>query len=282
MMKTKPAPSDRYRDGKCRDGPAWRATAHRPEQPRMEGTALMKCDKCGKDAVVHITRDVDGQRIEEHYCEDCAKKMQAEHCEELADYAELKQMLSQHRSLSDFLGLHLETDDDTDAEDYDEYFEADEDEEEEEFDEDEAEAYDDEDDEDEYDDEDDEDDEDEDEGPDLDMLMPMLELFSGLGSLLGVAGISGTIERHGPGGEDGEGGHMTHMIVIHARRPECAGSDAETKIPKDAGEEIRKRREREALKARLAEAVRVEDYEKAAGLRDQLKAMEAEAERVGG
>jgi len=30
------------------------------------------CDKCGKDATVHLTEIVDGQKIEKHLCEDCA------------------------------------------------------------------------------------------------------------------------------------------------------------------------------------------------------------------
>jgi len=31
-----------------------------------------KCEKCGKDATVHLTEIVNGQKIERHLCEDCA------------------------------------------------------------------------------------------------------------------------------------------------------------------------------------------------------------------
>ena len=48
----------------------------------------------------------------------------------------------------------------------------------------------------------------------------------------------------------------------------------ESNIPDDAGEEIRARREREALKAQLHDAVQAEDYEKAIILRDKLREMD--------
>ena len=51
-------------------------------------------------------------------------------------------------------------------------------------------------------------------------------------------------------------------------------SEAEAKVPTDAGEEIKARREREALKQQLREAVEREDFETAITLRDQLKRME--------
>lgn len=50
--------------------------------------------------------------------------------------------------------------------------------------------------------------------------------------------------------------------------------EAESRIPADAGEDIRRRRELGALREQLAAAVEAEDYEKAIGLRDKLKAME--------
>ena len=51
-------------------------------------------------------------------------------------------------------------------------------------------------------------------------------------------------------------------------------SEAETKVPADAGEDVKARREREALKQQLQEAVEKEDYETAITLRDQLRRME--------
>ena len=51
-------------------------------------------------------------------------------------------------------------------------------------------------------------------------------------------------------------------------------SDAEAKIPADAGQEVRSRREIASLKHQLREAVRAEDFEKAIELRDKLKELE--------
>ena len=51
-------------------------------------------------------------------------------------------------------------------------------------------------------------------------------------------------------------------------------SEAEAKIPEDAGEEVKARRELEALKAQLAAAVQEENFEKAIELRDQIRALE--------
>ena len=53
--------------------------------------------------------------------------------------------------------------------------------------------------------------------------------------------------------------------------------EAETRIPADAGQDIRRRRELEAIKQQLAAAVNTEDYEKAAELRDKLRTMEKDA-----
>ena len=51
-------------------------------------------------------------------------------------------------------------------------------------------------------------------------------------------------------------------------------SEAEAKVPEDAGAEVRSRREREALRAQLDEAVKAEDFEKCIQLRDKLKELE--------
>jgi len=51
-------------------------------------------------------------------------------------------------------------------------------------------------------------------------------------------------------------------------------SEAEQKIPADAGEEVKSRREIAALKHQLREAVRAENFEKAIELRDKLKKLE--------
>ena len=51
-------------------------------------------------------------------------------------------------------------------------------------------------------------------------------------------------------------------------------SEAEAKIPEDAGAEVKSRREIAALKHQLHEAVKAEDFEKAIELRDKLKALE--------
>ncbi len=53
--------------------------------------------------------------------------------------------------------------------------------------------------------------------------------------------------------------------------------ETESRIPADAGEDIRRRRELGALREQLASAVQAEDYEKAAELRDKLRAMERDS-----
>ena len=67
-------------------------------------------------------------------------------------------------------------------------------------------------------------------------------------------------------------------IVIGEPRtaPVQQKSEAETKIPEDAGEEIRARRELAALKAQLETAVKAEDFEKAIELRDRIRELEKE------
>ncbi len=53
--------------------------------------------------------------------------------------------------------------------------------------------------------------------------------------------------------------------------------ETESRIPADAGEDIRRRRELGALREQLSAAVQAENYEKAAELRDKLRAMERDA-----
>ncbi len=48
------------------------------------------------------------------------------------------------------------------------------------------------------------------------------------------------------------------------------------KVPRSAGAALQNRRKAEQLKAELAQAIREENFEKAAGLRDQIKALESE------
>ena len=63
-------------------------------------------------------------------------------------------------------------------------------------------------------------------------------------------------------------------IVVGQPQAQQPASETEQKIPEDAGEEVKARREVEALRHQLQEAVAAEDFEKAIQLRDQLKAME--------
>ena len=53
-----------------------------------------------------------------------------------------------------------------------------------------------------------------------------------------------------------------------------AQEESETKIPVDAGEEIKNGRELKALKHQLREAVKAEDFEKAIELRDKIRKLE--------
>ncbi|MBR1497767.1 MAG: UvrB/UvrC motif-containing protein [Oscillospiraceae bacterium] len=75
---------------------------------------------------------------------------------------------------------------------------------------------------------------------------------------------------------DGFGGPIRDMLAVPDRTafPRRALSEAEAKIPGDAGAEVRARREAEALRRQLQEAVEGEDFEKAIELRDRLRAME--------
>ena len=63
-------------------------------------------------------------------------------------------------------------------------------------------------------------------------------------------------------------------IVIGQPQQSQNISETEQKIPEDAGQEVKARREIEALKHQLQEAVAAENFEKAIELRDQLKALE--------
>ena len=66
---------------------------------------------------------------------------------------------------------------------------------------------------------------------------------------------------------------MASTGTAAARRTEPL-TEVESRIPADAGGEIRSRRELEALKAQLADAVQAEDFEKAITLRDQIRKIE--------
>lgn len=84
---------------------------------------------------------------------------------------------------------------------------------------------------------------------------------------------------------DGFGGMLGRMMaptmpVYRIAAPASARqaapmSEAEAKVPEDAGEDVKRRREREALRAQLDEAVAAENFEKAIELRDQLKKLDA-------
>ena len=66
-------------------------------------------------------------------------------------------------------------------------------------------------------------------------------------------------------------------IVVDEPKTETARaplSETEQKIPADAGEEVKSRREIAALRHQLREAVKAEDFEKAIELRDKLKELE--------
>ena len=88
-------------------------------------------------------------------------------------------------------------------------------------------------------------------------------------------------------GFDGFGGPFRRMMAPRLTMPRVnivvgntnsaavgVGEESETKIPADAGEDVRRRREIDALRQQLDEAVKAEDFEKAISLRDQIKGME--------
>ena len=64
-------------------------------------------------------------------------------------------------------------------------------------------------------------------------------------------------------------------IAAPQRRQAEPQSEAVAKVPADAGEEIKARREHEALKQQLQEAVEKEDFETAITLRDRLRKLES-------
>ncbi|MBQ9411717.1 MAG: UvrB/UvrC motif-containing protein [Oscillospiraceae bacterium] len=89
------------------------------------------------------------------------------------------------------------------------------------------------------------------------------------GDMEAMAGVlSGLIGSILSGEKPGSAGAFGPMAAV--RRLSRPLSEAESKIPADAGEEVRARRETEALRQQLADAVAAEDYELAASLRDQL------------
>jgi len=55
---------------------------------------------------------------------------------------------------------------------------------------------------------------------------------------------------------------------------ETPAETAEAKIPEDAGEEVKQRRELGELKSQLEQAVKAEDFEKAIELRDKIRELE--------
>jgi protein arginine kinase activator len=64
-----------------------------------------------------------------------------------------------------------------------------------------------------------------------------------------------------------------NIVVGQPEKAECA-EQAETKIPTDVGDDVKMRRQVQALKEQLADAVKEENFEKAIELRDQLKKLE--------
>lgn len=63
-------------------------------------------------------------------------------------------------------------------------------------------------------------------------------------------------------------------IVLNEPQTQAAPEAAESRIPADAGEEVKARRELSALKEQLRQAVEAEDFEKAITLRDEIRRRE--------
>ena len=104
--------------------------------------------------------------------------------------------------------------------------------------------------------------------PSLDFFAPFEDFFAPM--LSPFDGFGGAARRMmAPSSAFPRVRYVSEAPVPEARPQE----ESETKIPSDAGADIRARRERAALKAQLASAVAAEDYESAARLRDQLRAM---------
>lgn len=64
-------------------------------------------------------------------------------------------------------------------------------------------------------------------------------------------------------------------IVLDEPQTQTELEAAESKIPTDAGEEVKARRELAALKEQLSQAVEAQDFEKAITLRDEIRRREA-------
>ena len=65
-----------------------------------------------------------------------------------------------------------------------------------------------------------------------------------------------------------------NIVIGEPKTASQPRSEAEAKIPADAGAEVKSRREISMLKHQLREAVKAEDFEKAIELRDKLKELE--------
>ncbi len=65
-----------------------------------------------------------------------------------------------------------------------------------------------------------------------------------------------------------------HLVIGTPETKTAAASKAEQDIPADAGEDVKRRRELEALKAQLESAVKDENFEKAIELRDKIRELE--------
>lgn len=63
-------------------------------------------------------------------------------------------------------------------------------------------------------------------------------------------------------------------LYVREAAPQPQTQVSGSPIPDDAGQEVRRRRQREALKAQLEAAVQAEDYEQAITLRDKLREMD--------
>lgn len=69
---------------------------------------------------------------------------------------------------------------------------------------------------------------------------------------------------------------LPFVNVVYGVEEAPGRAEPEVDVPDDAGEDIKRRRELTALREQLRSAVSEEDYERAAELRDKLRAMETE------
>ncbi len=68
---------------------------------------------------------------------------------------------------------------------------------------------------------------------------------------------------------------MPRVDIVIGDPSSChTAEESEGRIPDDAGDDVKKRRELEALKNALEEAVKAEDFEKAIELRDRIRSIE--------